>query len=85
MAAEHPGRTWGTPLVWHHSSPDGFFEATAPDGKTEFGIDRLREAVGSSCPSLSLEACMNEASAAVRKFTGKDELQDDQTLLLLRT
>jgi hypothetical protein len=27
---------------------------------------------------------MNEASAAVRNFTGRDELQDDQTLLLLR-
>jgi serine phosphatase RsbU (regulator of sigma subunit) len=63
---------------------DGFHEATAPDGQTQFGVDRLREVLGGPRTSLSLEACATEASAAVRRHTGQDELQDDQTLLLLR-
>jgi serine phosphatase RsbU (regulator of sigma subunit) len=63
---------------------DGFFEATAPDGETQFGVDRLREVLGGSRTSLPLDICAAEASAAVRRHTGQDELQDDQTLLLLR-
>jgi hypothetical protein len=34
--------------------------------------------------ALSLERCAEEASAAVQRFTRQTELQDDQTLLLLR-
>jgi serine phosphatase RsbU (regulator of sigma subunit) len=63
---------------------DGFHEATAPDGNTQFGVDRLREVLGGPRTSLPLDICASEASAAVRRHTGQDELQDDQTLLLLR-
>jgi phosphoserine phosphatase RsbU/P len=63
---------------------DGFTEAFAPDGKTMFGVERLCEVLGGPRTQLPLERCADEASAAVRKFTGEVELQDDQTLLLLR-
>ena len=63
---------------------DGYTEAFAPDGKTMFGVQRLCEVLGGSHTSLPLERCAEEASAAVQQFTGKTELQDDQTLLLLR-
>ncbi len=64
---------------------DGYHEATAPDGKTQFGIEGLREAVGGSRTSLPLEVCAAEVTAQVRQFIGGgDELQDDQTMLLLR-
>jgi sigma-B regulation protein RsbU (phosphoserine phosphatase) len=63
---------------------DGYHEAVAPDGETQFGVDRLREVLGGSRTNMALEACANEASAAVRRHTGADDLQDDQTLLLLR-
>jgi serine phosphatase RsbU (regulator of sigma subunit) len=62
---------------------DGYVEAT-PDDKVEFGVDRLCEALGGPRSSLPLEQCVVETSAAVRRFCGKDELQDDQTMLLLR-
>lgn len=62
---------------------DGYVEAT-PDDREEFGVDRLREALGGSRTPLPLEQCVVETSAAVRRFCGKDELQDDQTMLLLR-
>src|SRR5262245_6902417 len=63
---------------------DGMTEAFAPDGKTMFGLDRLREALGGPRARLSLEECAAAACAAVERFTGQPELQDDQTLLLLR-
>lgn len=63
---------------------DGFTEAFAPDGKTMFGLDSLREVLGGPRTELSLQQCADEATAAIRRFTGQDELQDDQTLLLLR-
>jgi serine phosphatase RsbU (regulator of sigma subunit) len=63
---------------------DGFTEAFAPDRKEMFGVERLCEALGGPRAELSLEACADEVSAAVRRFAGGDELQDDQTLLLLR-
>jgi serine phosphatase RsbU (regulator of sigma subunit) len=63
---------------------DGFTEAFAPDGETMFGLDRLREVLGGANAQLSLERCAEEASAAVLRFTRQSELQDDQTLLLLR-
>jgi serine phosphatase RsbU (regulator of sigma subunit) len=49
-----------------------------------FGLDRLRETLGGRNAQLSLERCAEEASAAVLRFTRQSELQDDQTLLLLR-
>jgi phosphoserine phosphatase RsbU/P len=63
---------------------DGYTEAFAPDGKTMFGVERLCAALGGPRMSLPLERCAAEASAAVQLFTGKTELQDDQTLLMLR-
>ena len=63
---------------------DGYLEGTAPDGRTEFGVERLKEAVGGPRSALPLEQCMVQTSAAVRRFTCKDELEDDQTMLLLR-
>ncbi len=63
---------------------DGYTEAFAPDGKTMFGVEGLCQALGGPRTSLSLERCAEEASAAVRQFTSESELQDDQTLLLLR-
>jgi serine phosphatase RsbU (regulator of sigma subunit)/pSer/pThr/pTyr-binding forkhead associated (FHA) protein len=62
---------------------DGFTEAFAPDGKTMFGIERLVEVLGRTT-ALPLEECAEQARMAVERFTEKTELQDDQTLLLLR-
>jgi serine phosphatase RsbU (regulator of sigma subunit) len=62
---------------------DGFTEAFAPN-KEEFGVARLCEALGGPRTAMALEDCAAHASAAVRRFTGQDEQQDDQTLLLLR-
>lgn len=62
---------------------DGFTEAFAPDGKTMFGVERLVDVLAKSA-SLPLEDCAEQARAAVERFTCKTELQDDQTLLLLR-
>jgi serine phosphatase RsbU (regulator of sigma subunit) len=63
---------------------DGLTEAFAPDGTTMFGPERLREVLGGPRTSLPLQACAEAAVAAVQRFTGQHELQDDQTLLLLR-
>jgi serine phosphatase RsbU (regulator of sigma subunit) len=62
---------------------DGFTEAFAPDGKTMFGPERLSE-VMELTNKLPLNICADEARVAVERFTSKTELQDDQTLLLLR-
>jgi serine phosphatase RsbU (regulator of sigma subunit) len=63
---------------------DGFTEAFAPEGGPMFGLKRLSEVLGGKNVELSLERCAEEASAAVQRFTRQAELQDDQTLLLLR-
>jgi sigma-B regulation protein RsbU (phosphoserine phosphatase) len=63
---------------------DGFTEAFAPDGKTMFGLKRLCEVLGGERVSLSLNDCAAAVSAAVQRFTGQTDLQDDQTLFLLR-
>jgi hypothetical protein len=44
----------------------------------------LREAVGGSRTALPLEVCAAEVTAQVKQFTASEELQDDQTMLLLR-
>jgi serine phosphatase RsbU (regulator of sigma subunit)/pSer/pThr/pTyr-binding forkhead associated (FHA) protein len=62
---------------------DGFTEAFAPDHKTMFGVERLSEVL-SQTAALPLSACAERATAAVENFTANTELQDDQTLLLLR-
>jgi len=63
---------------------DGYHEATAPDGTTQFGIEGLRQAVGGSRTNLPLETCSAEVTGDVRKFVVAEEQQDDQTMLLLR-
>jgi serine phosphatase RsbU (regulator of sigma subunit) len=62
---------------------DGYTEAFDPD-RNMFGVERLCAALGGPRTSLPLEECAAAAGAAVERFTGKAELQDDQTLLLLR-
>jgi serine phosphatase RsbU (regulator of sigma subunit) len=63
---------------------DGFTETFGPDGRTMFGVERLCEVLGGPRADLPLDACADEASTALRRFAGKAELQDDQTLFLLR-
>jgi serine phosphatase RsbU (regulator of sigma subunit) len=63
---------------------DGFTEAFAPERKEMFGKERLCEVLGGPRTALPLQECAEEASAEVQRFTGQAELQDDQTLLLLR-
>jgi serine phosphatase RsbU (regulator of sigma subunit) len=63
---------------------DGFTEAHAPDGVTMFGTARLGEALGGARTELPLDRCAEELRAAVERFTGTAELQDDLTLLMLR-
>lgn len=62
---------------------DGFTEAFAPDGKTMFGVERLSEVLSQATP-LPLAECAEQARAAVERFSGRVELQDDRTLLLLK-
>jgi phosphoserine phosphatase RsbU/P len=63
---------------------DGFTESFAPDGVTMFGAERLAEALGGARTNMPLDLCAKEASLALQRFTVKPELQDDQTLFLLR-
>jgi serine phosphatase RsbU (regulator of sigma subunit)/pSer/pThr/pTyr-binding forkhead associated (FHA) protein len=63
---------------------DGVTEARAATDKEMFGVDRLREVVGQLEGGLSLPECADRVKAAVDRFTGGGELQDDVTLLLLR-
>ena len=63
---------------------DGFVEATAPDGKTEFTIDGLRNTLSTVNTSQSLEGILDQVVDRLRKFTAGGEQQDDQTMLLLR-
>jgi serine phosphatase RsbU (regulator of sigma subunit) len=96
--AMRPSRMLGSPMLdpeltdthltlWPEETlvlyTDGFTEARAPDGDL-FGVERLCQVLGGPRAALPLDQCAAEASAAVRRFTGQDELQDDQTLLLLR-
>jgi serine phosphatase RsbU (regulator of sigma subunit) len=62
---------------------DGFTEAFAPD-RTMFGLERLSEALGGARTDVPLAECAAQTFAAVERFTGQGEQQDDQTLLLLR-
>src|SRR5205823_2040743 len=63
---------------------DGYHEATAPDGKTQFSIEGLCKAVGGVRTNLPLETCAAEVTGDVRRFVVAEEQQDDQTMLLLR-
>jgi serine phosphatase RsbU (regulator of sigma subunit) len=49
-----------------------------------FGPGRLTELVATFAPDRPLTACADEARAAITRFTGSAEQQDDLTILLLR-
>jgi phosphoserine phosphatase RsbU/P len=61
---------------------DGYTEAFAPDRRM-FGLEGLCEVLSGPRTPLPLRECAEETAAAVARFTG-GELQDDQTLFLLR-
>jgi len=63
---------------------DGLTEAFRPDRKEMFGVERLSDVLGGRAASLPLPECAEQARQAVARFTASSELQDDQTLLLLR-
>jgi serine phosphatase RsbU (regulator of sigma subunit) len=63
---------------------DGFTEAHAPQDLKLFGVENMQREFGDCDPSLPLEECANRLEAAVQRFTGTGELQDDRTILLLR-
>jgi sigma-B regulation protein RsbU (phosphoserine phosphatase) len=63
---------------------DGLVEAIGPDGRTQFGVAALERALGGERTALPLPECAAAVCADVQAFTGKPELQDDQTMLLLR-
>jgi serine phosphatase RsbU (regulator of sigma subunit) len=62
---------------------DGLTEAFDADRRM-FGVEGLSEVLGGPRAAMPLRQCAEEVAAAVARFTGQDELQDDQTLLLLR-
>jgi serine phosphatase RsbU (regulator of sigma subunit) len=62
---------------------DGFTEAFAPDDTTMFGLEGLQSALA-SCAGMPLPECAARIQSTVRRFAGSQELQDDQTLLLVR-
>lgn len=63
---------------------DGLFEARSAVEREMFGGDRLLELARTFAPDRPLEDCAEATRAAVERFTGTQELQDDLTLLLLR-
>jgi sigma-B regulation protein RsbU (phosphoserine phosphatase) len=63
---------------------DGLIEATGPDRKTMFGVAGLSRALGGQQTNLPLETCARVVHQEIQRFTKEEELQDDQTLLLLR-
>jgi phosphoserine phosphatase RsbU/P len=63
---------------------DGLLEARAADGKTMFGIDRLRALAAGFPGDLPLPECAERVRAAIDEFTESRELQDDLTVLMLR-
>ena len=62
---------------------DGYTEAFTPD-RRDFGVEGLSAALSGPRTAMPLRQCAEEVTAAVARFTGSAELQDDQTLFLLR-
>jgi serine phosphatase RsbU (regulator of sigma subunit) len=63
---------------------DGLIEAFPADRKSMFGVERLTETLAGLDLALPLPEWANRVREAIAKFTGLTELQDDQTMLLLR-
>ena len=62
---------------------DGYTEAFTADRKM-FGVEGLCAALGGPRTRMPLRQCAEEVAATVARFTGQEELQDDQTLFMLR-
>jgi serine phosphatase RsbU (regulator of sigma subunit)/pSer/pThr/pTyr-binding forkhead associated (FHA) protein len=63
---------------------DGILEARAGKGQGMFGLERIRTLVQEFDAGRPLSDCTDSAKAAIDRFTGSKELQDDLTLLALR-
>lgn len=63
---------------------DGFFEARAGKDRAMFGMERVHELVRECPAGRPLSECTDAAKAALDRFTGTPDLQDDLTLLILR-
>lgn len=63
---------------------DGFFEAFDRGRQNQYGLQRLMDVLSGPRTDVPLRQCFDEAAAALRKFVGGPDQQDDQTLLLLR-
>jgi serine phosphatase RsbU (regulator of sigma subunit) len=62
---------------------DGITEAYHNSRREMFGVERLQEVL-CQAGGMPLEACSERVVSTVSRFTGEVELQDDQTLFLLR-
>jgi serine phosphatase RsbU (regulator of sigma subunit) len=63
---------------------DGLTEAQNPSNEIAFGLDRLQAALAGPPVQASVRDCAGRVQGALDDFVGSGELQDDQTLLLLR-
>ncbi|HEV3115574.1 MAG TPA: PP2C family protein-serine/threonine phosphatase, partial [Gemmataceae bacterium] len=62
---------------------DGITEAIAPDGDSQFGLERLRDVLADPCSAVPRD-CAARLESALDQFTKASEPQDDQTLLILQ-
>ncbi len=63
---------------------DGLVEARDPDGREQFGVERLQRLIREIGPGMTLARGAALLKRALHQFTGGKELRDDVTLLLLR-
>jgi sigma-B regulation protein RsbU (phosphoserine phosphatase) len=63
---------------------DGITEAQNPRTLELFGLERLQQSLAELESGEPIRACSERIYAAVDRFSGKGELQDDETILLLR-
>lgn len=63
---------------------DGCYEPFGPGRTEQFGMGRLMEVLSGPRTRLPLRQCFDEAAAALCRFAGSPDRQDDATLLLLR-
>jgi serine phosphatase RsbU (regulator of sigma subunit) len=63
---------------------DGYTEAAAPKSGTLFGVEAFKKLLGEVVTNRPLADCAEAARAAVERYIGGADLQDDLTLLFLR-
>ena len=61
---------------------DGITEATAPDGRSMFGVERLDEAIANCF--LDAEGLIQAVLESVEQFTAGAPAADDRTLLVAK-